>query len=456
LKSPYIKEICVMGLEAKPGDPNSERLYAVVVPNFDVLKERKVVNAKEVIRFDIEGLSQQLASTKRIGNYEIWQEDLPRTTTRKLKRFEIEKRVRANQARGASGEADVPAERPMTPEDETWLEKPEVQRALTIIRQNSRNTPELIHPTDNLELDLSFDSMQRVELLVELEKELGGDVEEGQLAEIYTVRDLVNAVLESAATGKTVSKAQFAGWSAVLREDPTDPDVLDLARPHPMVEGFWYFVSRVLQLIFRDRFHLAVSGIEKLPKAGTYILSSNHQSYLDPIALAAILPREAFVDCFAVGTSEIFGAGIMRKLARAVRVVVVDPDANLMPAMRAGAYGLSHGRNLILYPEGERSIDGTPRTFKKGAAILSLHMQVPIVPIAIDGFHDAWPRGKRFQKFAPLKMTIGDPIYPPPEKEASEEAYAQLISRVKNRVVDMWKELRGETGEELTQSKAAD
>ncbi len=59
LKSPYIKEICVMGLEAKPGDPSSERLYAVVVPNFDVLKERKVVNAKEVIRFDIEGLSQQ-------------------------------------------------------------------------------------------------------------------------------------------------------------------------------------------------------------------------------------------------------------------------------------------------------------------------------------------------------------------------------------------------------------
>ena len=66
-------------------------------------------------------------------------------------------------------------------------------------------------------------------------------------------------------------------------------------------------------------------------------------------------------------------------------MVVVDPDANLVPAMRAGAYGLRHGRSLILYPEGERSIDGTPRTFKKGAAILSIHLQVPIVPIAIEG-----------------------------------------------------------------------
>ena len=456
LKSPYIKEICVMGLEAKPGDPSSERLYAVVVPNFDVLKERKVVNAKEVIRFDIEGLSQQLASTKRIGNYEIWQEDLPRTTTRKLKRFEIEKRVRANQARGSAGGVDIPAERPMTPEDEAWLERPEAQRALGLIRENSRNAPEKIRPTDNLELDLGFDSMQRVELLVALEKELGGDVEESQLAEIYTVRDLVNAVLESAASGKTVSKAQFAGWSAVLREDPDDPDVLELAKPHPWIEGFWYCVSRVLQMIARDRFQLKVSGIEKLPKEGAYILSSNHQSYLDPVVLAGVLPRKAFSNSFAVGTSEIFGSGIMRKLARAVRVVVVDPDANLMPAMRAGAFGLRHGRNLILYPEGERSIDGTPRTFKKGAAILSLHMQVPIVPIAIEGFHDAWPRGKSFQKFAPLKMMIGDPIYPPPESAASEEAYAALIAKVKDRVVEMWKELRGEEVEALAEAKAAD
>ena len=139
-----------------------------------------------------------------------------------------------------------------------------------------------------------------------------------------------------------------------------------------------------------------------------------------------------------------------------MRVVVVDPDANLMPAMRAGAFGLRHGRNLILYPEGERSIDGTPRTFKKGAAILSVHMQVPIVPIAIEGFHDAWPRGKSFQKFAPLKMIIGDPIYPPPESQASEETYAALIAKVKDRVVEMWKELRGEELEALAEAKAAD
>ena len=46
LQAQYIKEICVMALEARPGDPTSERLHAVVVPNFERLRERKIVNAK--------------------------------------------------------------------------------------------------------------------------------------------------------------------------------------------------------------------------------------------------------------------------------------------------------------------------------------------------------------------------------------------------------------------------
>jgi 1-acyl-sn-glycerol-3-phosphate acyltransferase len=103
---------------------------------------------------------------------------------------------------------------------------------------------------------------------------------------------------------------------------------------------------------------------------------------------------------------------------------------------------LRHGRVLILYPEGERSIDGTPKTFKKGAAILSIHLQVPIVPVAIEGFYDAWPRGKRFQKFAPLQIKFGDPILPVPVSQASEEAYAKLTAELRTRVVGMWDELR--------------
>jgi long-chain acyl-CoA synthetase len=191
-------------------------------------------------------------------------------------------------------------------------------------------------------------------------------------------------------------------------------------------------------------FRLQVRGLDKLPARGPFIISSNHQSYLDPVVMSSVFRWRMFKEMFAVGTSEIFGSGFMRLLARWLRVVVVDPDANLIPAMRAGAFGLRNGRILVLYPEGERSIDGFPKTFKKGVAILSTHLQVPIVPVAIEGFHDAWPRGKSFQKFAHLKIEFGEPIYPPAAFELSETVYEQLTGDVKARVVEMWEELRKE------------
>ncbi len=316
--------------------------------------------------------------------------------------------------------------------------------ALKIVREAARTVPSTLRPTHNLELDLGLDSMQRVELLSQIEEQLGGDVEESQLAAIYTVRDLVDAVLQSAASGAggPGTRTTFAGWKAILAEEPDRNEVLPLVRPQPISAAFWYLISRLMQVIALDRFDLQVRGIEKMPRRGPFIISSNHQSYIDPLILASVLPPEVFENVFAVGTSEIFGEGFMLRLARSLRVVVVDPDANLIPAMRAGAFGLRQGRPLILYPEGERSIDGTPKIFKKGAAILSIHMQAPIVPVAIEGFYDAWPRNKRFQKFAPLKMVFGDPIIPPPESEASEAAYEKLTAELKARVVGMWEELR--------------
>src|SRR5580658_2792007 len=443
LKSEFIKEIVVMGLEGKPGE-GGDRLHAVIVPDFDALRQRKIVNAKEVIRYDIEGLSTHIASTKRIGSYEIWQEDLPRTTTRKIKRFEVEKKVKANQAKKVDDDSELTAERPLTADEVAWLDQPDVQRALKIVRETAPSAPRAMRPTLNLELDLGLDSMQRIELLSRLEEELGGNVEESQLAEIYTVRDLLDAVLASAASGagRPGTRVTFAGWKAILAEDPDDPDVLALAHPGRINDTFWYLVTRLLQVIALDRFDLKYSGLEKLPKSGPFILSSNHQSYLDPLIMASVLPADIFLHLFAVGTSDIFGQGFMRRLARSIKTVVVDPDANLIPAMRAGAFGLRHGLSLVLYPEGERSIDGKPRIFKKGAAILSIHMQVPIVPVAIEGFFEVWPRSQPFQGFAPVKMIFGDPIYPPAESEASEAAYEKLTAELKSRVVAMWETLR--------------
>jgi long-chain acyl-CoA synthetase len=462
LQAPYVKEICVMALEARAGDPTSERLHAVVVPNFELLRERKIVNSKEVIRIDIEALSHKIASTKRLGSYDIWQEDLPRTTTRKLKRFQIEKKVRELKQKGA-GDSDVgmkgigtesvgtegvgtEKDKPLTADDQQWLEREDVKRALAVVRENSRESSrsqlDSIRPTHNLELDLGLDSMQRIELLTALEQQLGGDVPESQLAEIYSVRDLIDASLASAGRGEGQARAAEPAWSTILSEPATDPDVLALASLNIFADIPFFLLGRLIYLFALDRFHLKMRGLENLPEKGPFLLCSNHQSYVDPLVMAGMLPWRLFRYTFALGTSDIFGKGFMRRLARWIRTVVLDPDANLIPAMRAGFFGLSNGRILVLYPEGERTNNGNPTVFRKGAAILSIHAQAPIVPVAIEGFYEAWPRHKKFPKFANLQLTFGKPIQPPPVNEASEAAYERLTSELKSTVVAMWQELR--------------
>ena len=64
----------------------------------------------------------------------------------------------------------------------------------------------------------------------------------------------------------------------------------------------------------------------------------------------------------------------MSWVSRMLQVVPVNPDTELMRAMRAGAAGLKNGKILHIYPEGERGFDGELHEFKKGAAILATEL----------------------------------------------------------------------------------
>jgi long-chain acyl-CoA synthetase len=426
-----------MGLVNRPGEPFSERLHAVIVPNFDVLRERKIVNTREVIRFDVENLSMELPGTKRILSFDLWRDPLPRTTTRKLKRFEIQRRVMAGARAGLESAAAV-AEEP-TSEEAIWLSHPDVQKAVSLIRRASKSQKPVL-PSSNLELDLGFDSMERVEIVVALERELGAEADDKVISQVYTVRELVDAILR--ARGGSVTRPELPGWDAVLAADPDDPRVLSALNSSPFLTFGWFVFAKGVALFMRVFFKLRVSGKEKLPSKGPFILSPNHQSFLDGPVVASQIPWRLFKDMFYVGTSEIFAKGLLNFLGRTFRLVPVDPDSNLVNAMRAGAFGLKRGKNLVLYPEGERSIDGSPKKFKKGAAILSAHLQVPIYPVALEGFYDAWPRGRRFPRFSRLHVRFGDPIEPPPAGKNNDETYTQLTEKLRTEVVEMWEKLR--------------
>ncbi len=437
LRSPFIKEICVLGLVSnKPGEPHSERLHGVIVPNFETMRQRKVVNAREVIRFDVETISAAVPPTKRILSYDIWQEDLPRTTTRKIRRNEVEKRVKAAQARGEGGGAMM--ERPLSAEEQQWMAIPEVKKALGVILKAAKGRVGKVHPADNLELDLGLDSMARVELLVALENSLSAEMDDNAASEVYTVREVVDLVRKSAGT----AGRQGQGWDAVLAQDLDDKEIIDIIEKHGLLTNFlWWAFGRSVQLTARIFFRLEVHGMEKMPK-GPFILSPNHASYLDPPVLVGCLPTHVFKRAFFIGTSEIFGEGAMRKFAAGIHLVPVDPDANLVPGMRAGAYGLRKGMVFVIYPEGERSIDGSPKIFKKGAAILSRTLNMPIVPLAQQGFFEALPRGHGFQGFHKFKIQVGEPMWPD-MNEPPEQAYDRITADLKARVTQMWQELGG-------------
>ena len=185
-------------------------------------------------------------------------------------------------------------------------------------------------------------------------------------------------------------------WNALLAST-TDLDIAaHLGRHRPLRDVFFFVLVRTIALLTRPFVRYRHEGARTLPKEGPFILSPNHQAYVDPFYLAAALPFRVFRQLFFVGAAEYFEGRFTRWFARTVNLVPVDPDANLVTAMQAGAAGLRLKKILVLFPEGERSIDGELKKFRKGAAILSAHLDAPIVPVGLDGLFELWPRGRSF------------------------------------------------------------
>ncbi|MCC7126074.1 MAG: 1-acyl-sn-glycerol-3-phosphate acyltransferase, partial [Acidobacteria bacterium] len=413
--------------------PAGERLYAVVVPDMDLMRQKKIVNAGDVLRFEFEGLGATLPSYKRVLGYEVSFEPLPRTTTGKLKRHEVEKRL-ARAAEVAAGQTPASDEAPVWPDDA------HVTSVLAIVRRRVGDKA-VLAPGANLELDLGLDSMERVELQTELEQATGRRIPEEESQQIYTLGELVDAVRPTGTDVSVVAgrASTDMSWSVLLKDlpPPSDPVLGRLLESRPLVEPLLFLLSRVFRaLVVRT----SITGVDKLPAAGAYLICPNHQSYVDSFCLYSVLPYRTLARLFFVGAVEYFETPLMAYVARKINCVPVDSDSNLVPAMKAGAFGLAHGKILVLFPEGERSIDGTVKRFKKGAPILSRHLNAPIVPVAIRGAHETWPRGQSFnwRALVPfggvhVRITIGEPF-----SVRADETDGEAAERLRGEVQGMW------------------
>jgi long-chain acyl-CoA synthetase len=404
--SPYIQEIAVIGVSS-PED-RGERLHAVVVPNFDYLKARKVANAREIIRDEIAGLSNQLPKYKRLMSYQIQSEPLPRTTTRKIKRLELKKLVESGQKQ-VSESAPMPGA--LSAEDQAMMNSAIGQEVLSCLRETyHREMP--IEPNMNLELDLGFDSMERVELLASLEQILNLQLPEDFGTQIFTVRDLITQLEQLSGAAAPTGAASRQSWKTILSAESLNGDE-EIHLSGAGVTLVKYSALKLLYFVlFRPLLRLKVRELQNLPEQGPYLICPNHQSYLDPLVLSSALPYRVFRKMFFVGYSGIFSRGIMKLVARLTNIITVDPDAHLLRAMKAGAYGLRRGLILCIFPEGGRSFDGKLQEFKKGAAILSRELEVPAVPVGIQGTYQVWPRDSIRIRPHKVEISFGQPLYP--------------------------------------------
>ncbi len=396
-KSAFIREICVLGVTADDG-PAGEKLHAVVVPDMDEFRQRGQSAIMDMIRFEMENLSKDLPSYQRVLSLSIRHDPFPRTVTRKLKRFEIEAEEKS---RLKSVEART------TSKDHERFRSGAGHIVAGLIRKTRPDAGGL-EPALNLELDLGFDSLARVELMSEIENRIGTHIGEEEAARLYTLGELLDALERNSGNAAIAGK----GWKEILAAAPGEEfDVTYIFRPKLWAVAIIVLLSRTLMMISLVLFRLRWRGLDNIPEKAPFMICPNHESFLDAPMLYAVLPARVIAEVFSLGYSNYWQGPISRRIAESCNIVAIDPNANLVRAMQAGAAGLRDGKVLLIFPEGARSIDGQIGELKKGSSILAFELGVPIVPVGINGAFEAWPRRGRF-KLHPIDIVFGEPIDP--------------------------------------------
>ncbi|MBI4444744.1 MAG: AMP-binding protein [Acidobacteria bacterium] len=418
-KCSLIKEICVMGLPEDVSE-KEEKLHAIIVPDFEALKERQVVNAYGAIRYELENLSQQIPPHKRVRSFEIRKEPFPRTTTRKIKRFVLRQEV-LEQRQQVGSPAAVTESRPENAVEE---------KVFALIRQMKKRP---LSRDMNLELDLGIDSLERVELLSSIEEAFQIAATDAEAASILTVKDLV-ALVQQKLSGDLVAQAKGQlSWDSILREPLQEEEQKELyrvLRRRPFVEVLMYLIARTIYWSARVLFRLKFAGVHNLPRQFPFMICANHLSFLDVFLLVSKLPFRVIRRVCFLGYSAYFTGPAMSFLGSLVKVIPVDPDQHLKQALRLAAEGLRRELVLCVFPEGERSIDGTLKEFRKGPAILAAEFQVPVIPAGIKGTFEAWPRASPRIQLHPISIKIGEALQPP-FSESYESLNQRLFAAVK-------------------------
>jgi 1-acyl-sn-glycerol-3-phosphate acyltransferase len=176
----------------------------------------------------------------------------------------------------------------------------------------------------------------------------------------------------------------------------------------PWYQVFWWdLISGIwlLWILLFYRFRLV--GFEKIPESGPVIYLSNHQSFYDPVLNGCGVTRRQFT---SIAGEHLRRFKPLGWLIKSFGGVFVSSSAGSKGPLRAALSALELGRCVLIYPEGSRTPDGLVGPFQRGILLLLRKSSATVVPMAIEGAYDVWPRSRAFPRLSgSIVVVCGEP-----------------------------------------------
>jgi 1-acyl-sn-glycerol-3-phosphate acyltransferase len=169
-----------------------------------------------------------------------------------------------------------------------------------------------------------------------------------------------------------------------------------------------YSICRAIcLLLFSTIFRLEVRGREHIPAKGSFVLASNHVSYLDPPVVGVSCVRKAYF----IAKQELFEFPVLSWLLPRINVLPVKRSAGDYSALKRSLQLLKTGEPLVVFPEGRRrEKDCVALPAQPGIGFIAVKAGVPIIPVCVQGTEKALPKGARCIVPAKIRVSFGQQL----------------------------------------------
>ena len=193
-----------------------------------------------------------------------------------------------------------------------------------------------------------------------------------------------------------------------------------------------YSIIKILtSIIFPAFFWCRIYGKKNLIP-GPAIIASNHQSYLDPPALANASPEKVVF----LARRSLAKGPILKWLYRNMNTILLSPEEPELSVFKRVLQRLGQGEKVVIFPEGTRSPDGQLQPGRTGLGFLVTKAGVPVVPTYIYGTFRAYPPGRGLVLPTKVMVAFGEPISFSDEMDgkSKKEHYSHITETVMSEI----------------------